>query len=262
MLGVVYAVDGRVLERHRRVPGDGDLDGRAKRAGDRLAVGDCPRRRHFGKVDRRVAGVGALFDCSHLVADCHRAASAARAGADAVGRVFALCGRDAEGCVCNRYVAARSAAAAADACRLGTTRGGDDAARDDDVSAGDSVTAADAGARTVAGCIERTFALDRQRTALRHVDAGIVRVEALDVIFAPEDYGGIALARDAGVIAVSPCSIAVDIRAVERHLRAGRDGDFDVAGQRPAQGSTVGNGRILRQAGEIHRHECEGAVED
>lgn len=125
--------------------------------------------------------------------DGNGAAACSVARADAIRRLFPPGrGKRTDG-ACDGDVAAIAALAAPDASG-GTAAGGDDVAMvDDDVSASDGPSAADAGAGVVALGLEGTIAFDGEGLILGNENAGVMRRESLDEVLAFEREGAIAL---------------------------------------------------------------------
>ena len=112
-----------------------------------------------------------------------------------------------------------------------SSRGIDIAVLDDDIAAGQILTAANACGIAVAAGVERTGAHDGQRLALGDVDAGIGAIESLHIVCAHEDDGGIAQAVETRppiriFVIIVP---AVDGDVVERH--GGPVGNADLRGR-------------------------------
>ena len=139
---------------------------------------------------------------------------------------------------------------------MSSTDGFDGAALDDEIAAGFAKDPADARRSIISlGIIidgatrkKRSLSLDGERLALRHIDAGIVFIEALYAVLALENDRGVTRACEAGPSAGVRIN-ANDLRVGERHRRAVGDGEFEalgVAGERSREDIAVLECRIGR----------------
>ena len=254
---VVHAFDCRVRERHHCAVGDGELDSYEEVARQDVAALDLRVPRERREVDLLAGGDvagGAFREVMQVAGDGDGSAgSAVRARADLVVAVLPGCRGDKAGEVgIDGDAAAVGMIAAADAGTAVAALRGDPAVLDEDVAAVDVVSAADARAASAAR-LERARALDRQRLARRHEDAGVLLVVAMDVVvLAHEDDRRVAEARETGPLPAVEVR-AFDSRVVERHRRAGGDGDLGSAACAP-QGHAVGDRQIfVREHGEVAR---------